>query len=77
MSHHFPYRLATLLSLIFLYCDVLVANCTAITRHLQLFVDLEHDQLQPCKEIFVDQMLLELFEHLLFNLSLDFPRLLF
>lgn len=62
MGDHSADLIVASLTLILVYIDIVITNCASVSGHLQLFVNLEHNQLQFAEEILVEKMLLEFFE---------------
>ena len=46
-------------------CDILMTDCSTISGHLELLIELNHDHFEPRKHSFVHKMLLEPPDHLI------------
>ena len=46
-------------------CDILMTDCSSISGHLELLIELKHDHFEPRKHTFVHKMLLEPPDHLI------------
>eukprot|EP00353_Schmidingerella_taraikaensis_P001182 CAMPEP_0185596790 /NCGR_PEP_ID=MMETSP0434-20130131/80961_1 /TAXON_ID=626734 ORGANISM="Favella taraikaensis, Strain Fe Narragansett Bay" /NCGR_SAMPLE_ID=MMETSP0434 /ASSEMBLY_ACC=CAM_ASM_000379 /LENGTH=209 /DNA_ID=CAMNT_0028225349 /DNA_START=1937 /DNA_END=2563 /DNA_ORIENTATION=+ len=64
MGHKLPGDVSAFLSLILVHSYVIIADRTAISRHLQLRIDLAHDHLEPGEEFHIQKLFLELLQHI-------------
>ena len=65
VGDHLANWLATEHAIVLVHRDVVVGDSASIPRHLQLLVNLVHDQLQPGEKLLVYQVLLKLLDHVL------------
>lgn len=62
VSNKLSVLLNTIFSLVFVHRNVLIADCTTISCHLQFIFYLVHDPFELCEELHIQQLLLEFFK---------------